>query len=125
MPTLDQERAAFAWEKVSDCDPRWMSEYTNLAKAAPALIMNNGLMQTLAYYQSKEKGQHLALSRNLFSWLGSGRNGAGGMLGLQNPDYDSIMKALYEMDSEKYRRATEESLALLRWIRQFASVRMR
>lgn len=29
-------------------------EYRNLAKAAPALIMNNGLMQTLAFYQDEQ-----------------------------------------------------------------------
>lgn len=51
-PSLDQQRAAYAWQCVQGCNSR-NDDYTNLAKAAPALIMNNGLMQALAFYQDK------------------------------------------------------------------------
>jgi len=110
MATLEQQRAAYAWERVQGCD----SDYTNLAKAAPALIMNNGLMQSLAYYQSKAKNHHLALSRHLCDWLQ--RRGL-----VADADFDQVMQSLYGAESAAFRHATEESLALLKWIRQFAA----
>lgn len=45
MPNLEQQRAAYAWNCVQNCS----SDYVNLAKSAPALVMGNGLMQTLAF----------------------------------------------------------------------------
>jgi len=110
MATLEQQRAAFAWEKVQSCS----SKYTNLAKAAPALIMNNGLMQALAFYQSKGEAHHLTLNRHLCEWLR--QRGI-----VPQPGFNEVMQALYASDSGKYRRATEETLALLKWIRQFAA----
>ncbi len=116
--TLEQRRAAYAWECVQNCTP----EYTNLAKAAPALIMSNGLMQTLAYYQDKGKGDrkpHHFLMKHIAGWLvkrfGSDKNFT------TNADYESVMPALYNAEPALYRQATEEAFAILRWIRQFAA----
>lgn len=117
IPTtsLEQQRAAYAWEKVQDCN----SDYMNLAKAAPALIMNNGLMQTLAYYQDKGKDHHVALSKHLREWLKHRfpEQFSGG-------EYPAIMQGLFTTPNASfYRQATEETLALLRWIRQFAAAK--
>ena len=117
-PSLDQQRAAYAWQSVQGCN----SDYTNLAKAAPALIMNNGLMQALAYYQDKgDKGKdhHLALSKHLREWLKSRFSNR-----FTSGDYGGIMQGLFiTSDAAFYRQATEETLALLRWIRQFAAAK--
>lgn len=112
VPTvsLEQQRAKFAWERVQGCS----KDYTNLAKAAPALIMNNGLMQALAFYQSKGKDHHLALNRHLCEWLR--QRGI-----VQQVDFPGVMTALQGADATTFRRATEETLALLKWIRQFAA----
>ena len=111
MPDLEQERAAFAWKQAQE---HWSSDYTNLAKSAPALIMNNGLMQTLAFYKGKRKQHHSSLLDDICCWLAeqgfSNDNKAG---------FSEVMSFLHGTDSSKYRRATEEALALLRWIRQF------
>lgn len=108
--TLEQERAKYAWESVQGCS----KDYTNLAKAAPALIMNNGLMQALAFYESKDKGQHDTLVRHLCTWLETQRLVSGA-------DFATTMQDLYGANSPTYRRATEEALAILKWIRQFAA----
>lgn len=112
VPTvsLEQQRAKFAWERVQGCS----KDYTNLAKAAPALIMNNGLMQALAFYQSKGKKHHLALNQHLCEWLR--QRGI-----VPQADFASVMGALHGADAATFRRATEETLALLKWIRQFAA----
>jgi CRISPR-associated protein Cmr5 len=113
-PSLDQQRAAYAWKKVQGYD----SDYTKLAKGAPALIMNNGLMQTLAFYADKDKNHHRALNQHLIDWLATYLTGKE----VSNLPFKAMMDALQNADSQKYRKATEETLALLRWIRQFAAI---
>lgn len=110
--SLDQQRAAYAWQSVEGCG----SDYCNLAKAAPALIMTNGLMQTLAYYQEKGKNYHSALSKHLREWLLKRRL-------VEQSDFSSVMTALQTADAARFRQATEETIALLRWIRQFAAAK--
>ncbi len=123
--TLDQQRAAFAWEKVKEAKSEGnknrgdkksfdFSAYTNLAKSAPSLVMSNGLMATLAFFEQKS-GEAKALNRALCAWLKERMPGR-----FQDPGYSSIMEGLHGLPSPDYLRATEEVLELLRWIRQFA-----
>ena len=50
--TLDQKRAADAWKNVQDLHKTFNKEefkaFTNASKSAGTLIMQNGLMPTLA-----------------------------------------------------------------------------
>jgi CRISPR-associated protein Cmr5 len=110
---LDQKRAARAWEMVLNCG----NDYTNLAKSAPALIMNNGLMQTLAFYweKGKKKDHYKALCSHICEWL------AIQVFQPSKTSFEAIMKELYSSSSSRYRYATQEALAFLRWIRQFAA----
>ena len=134
--SIDQQRAAFAWTCIVDAQARCsdMSKYTNLAKAAPALVMTNGLMQTLAFFKEKtakeeskrEKDPHHMLSAHLCRWLGMRLEGsqcgsAGAFPGQASAAYEKVMPCLFQGKSELYQRATEETFALLRWIRQFAA----
>lgn len=127
-PSLDQRRSKYAWEKVTDSSlNKHRSKYTNLAKAAPALIMNNGLMQTLAFYQEKskvgERGEikephYHALGQHLREWLVKRFK----TRGLDSAAYQQLMNSFHQnQDQALYRQATEETLQLLRWIRQFAA----
>jgi len=110
MPTLDQRRAKFAWEAVQDCG----KDYMVLAKGAGALIMSNGLMATLAFYESKGKPHHKDLNRHIILWLGQQNK-------ITGVDFKAAMNNMYSGNSADYRAATQESLDLLRWIRQFAA----
>jgi len=116
MVDLDQKRAAFAWKRVEQAKNKMpegkYSDYKNLAKGAPAMIMNNGLMQTLAFYHSKGKEHHQLLGDDLVAWMSQEFSMPTG--------YREFMNKLFEADSSSYRRATEESMHLLRWLRQFA-----
>ncbi len=114
--TLEQKRSQAAWAMAQEGIALAASEYTNLAKAAPALIMNNGLMQTLAFYEYKEKANHKALAGHLRRWIMLRAGGAD-----KDPGFSPLMSILLQADSPTYRQATEESLLLLRWIRQFAA----
>lgn len=114
--TLEQERAQFAWGYAQEGIAQAGEEYRNLAKAAPALIMNNGLMQTLAFYQDKNQLHHQILARHLRQWVLK-RAGGNGL----DPGFETIMQALLCAKPGAYRQATDEALLILRWIRQFAA----
>jgi CRISPR-associated protein Cmr5 len=111
---LDQERAAFAWKCAEE--GKGSSPYANLTKSAPALIMNNGLMQTLAFYKQKGKDEHRMLLKHLCDWLATQSFAEQG-----GKDFSHVMKKLHSGTSLSYRQATEEALAFLKWLRQFAS----
>lgn len=116
--TLEQQRSQAAWAMAQEGVAAAEKKYVNLAKAAPALIMNNGLMQMLAFLESKGERHHSVLASQLRRWIMQ-RNGG--------PDRDPGFKFLMDQmlrpdfDSAQYRQATEEALLLLRWIRQFAA----
>lgn len=114
--TLEQQRSQAAWAMSQEGIALAGGDYTNLAKAAPALIMGNGLMQTLAFYADKDKAHHKALAGHLRRWIMRRAGGAD-----QDPGFQPLMTVLLQADSASYRQATEEALLLLRWIRQFAA----
>ncbi|HRP95579.1 MAG TPA: type III-B CRISPR module-associated protein Cmr5 [Rhodocyclaceae bacterium] len=114
--TQEQQRAQFAWQCALEGTQVGGDEYRNLAKAAPALIMNNGLMQTLAFYQDKGKPHHLTLAAQLRRWIMQRAGGNG-----QDPGFKQMMEVLLRAQPDQYRQATDEALLILRWIRQFAA----
>jgi CRISPR-associated protein Cmr5 len=111
--SLDQRRAAYAWQCVRGQN----KDYENLAKAAPAMLMNNGLMQTLAFYQnkSKDKGKehHKALLKHILGWLTQQQI-------VPSDDYEQAMQALHSMNAADYRHASAEALEIVKWLRQLA-----
>lgn len=117
--TLDQERAAFAWSKTEGADDAFKA----LASGAPSLVMANGLMQALAFWNEKgknEKGHnHKKLLDPVLEWLGTRVLG----LPVRSCDFSAVMQKLHGGDADLYFRATEEALAILKWIRQFAKTR--
>lgn len=120
--TLEQQRAQFAWQCAQEGVQIAGDEYRNLAKAAPALIMNNGLMQTLAFYQNKNKDHHRALAAQLRRWIKQRvMPRADGNGNCQDPGFQPMMDLLLRAQPEQYRQATDEALRILRWIRQFAA----
>jgi CRISPR-associated protein Cmr5 len=114
--TLEQRRAANAWR----CAHGQGKDYVNLAKGLPALIMNSGLLQVMAFLNEKgSKGsrqEHCAtLGTHLRAWLHE-------RFGDDVPDeFPEFMEALMKADSRKFQALTTESLAWLRWLRQMAA----
>jgi CRISPR-associated protein Cmr5 len=127
--SLDQHRAQYAWEKAEEAAQHHIiAEYTNLSKSVASLIMNSGLMQTLAFLQSKKEHQHEMLLMHLTKWLGRILGGTPVKDGERFPpelaaEFQLVLTALYNSRSDLYMRATSETMALLRWIRQFADAR--
>lgn len=113
--TLEQQRAADAWRCANGCQPA----YTRLAKGLPALIMNSGLMQTIAFLE--EKGQkshnepHARLGEDLRQWLSRRFPRL-----FTGADFQPFMQALLESEPRAFQQITAEALAWLRWLRQIA-----
>lgn len=114
--TPDQRRAKFAWDRVHDQSkgPDF-EKYANLAKGAPALILSNGLMQALAYMETRKEEQKKALSKDVCCWLTKTQ-------GFKSDKFSDVMASLQTVSAGDYMRATDEVMQLLRWIRQFVSV---
>lgn len=121
MSTLDQQRAQFAWDAVNAARralPKF-DEYKNLAKGAPALVMGNGLMAALAFYQSRGKDHAARLLNDISAHLVTRFTNEPAFKPLPT-DFKSLMERLQKVDSSFYMAATDEVLAMLKWLRQFA-----
>jgi CRISPR-associated protein Cmr5 len=146
MQSLQQQRAKSAWEFAQAAQQKFskspdeFTRYANLAKKAPALIMTNGLGQTLAFFWAKSKGKdNIAeglLYQHLQQWL------IGNEADFHKPykksattkssDLDlnataeakaspALIDAITTGDSATYLRATAEALAFLNWLKNFAA----
>lgn len=116
--TLEQKRAQDAWDRCGgDCE----REYVNLAKALPALIMNSGLMQVMAFLHEKGSGKgedpHHKLATHLREWLHSQFDDA------VPADFPGFMEGLLKAEPDIYRAVTAEAFAWLKWLRQMAAAR--
>ena len=114
--TLEQKRARHAWERCAGCD----DGYANLAKALPALIMNSGLMQVMAFLHEKGKKDetHKKLADDLKGWLH-------GRFGDLPSGFTEFMEDLLKADPRRYQAVTIEAFAWLKWLRQMAAARQR
>jgi len=110
MLTLEQQRARDAWDKSADCS----KEYMNLAKGLPALIMNSGLMQVMAFLEQKDK-HHKQLAEHLRDWLHQRKK--------LPADFKGCMDALLEAEPRQFQEIITEAMAWLRWMRQMAAAR--
>lgn len=112
-PTLEQQRAADAWTKAQGCG----NDYVKLAKGLPALIMNSGLMQVMAFLHekgSKDSQRHCRiLAEHLRQWLHQRFEVPG--------DFAGFMQALMNARPATYQQITAEAYAWLRWMRQMAA----
>ena len=116
--TLDQQRAALAWGYASDGIHKHGKKYKNLAKGAPALILNSGLMPTLAFYNGKDP-EHRQLLDDLIRGLSKRLAGQDLQIGQGGQLFVEFMKTLQHSESRDYLRYTDEALELLKWIRHF------
>jgi len=127
--TLEQQRAQDAWDcagKAKQLLGDGYEKYVDLAKSVPALIMNSGLMQVLAFLHEKSLdkktgqpkhsdphtliGQHFREALNKrFADIPAG--------------FEDAMKELMKADSLRFQAITAEAFAWLRWMRQMAAAR--
>jgi len=110
---MEQKRAAHAWEKARQgiIDARIGKDYVNDAKGLPALIMNSGLMQVMAFLHGKG-GRHEVLGSHLRDWLNHVQG--------TPTDFEGFMRHLLGASPNEFQAITAEAFAWLRWLRQMA-----
>lgn len=111
--TLEQLRANDAWA----CSAGYEKEHVNAAKALPALIMNSGLMQVLAFCHEKG-GANQKVADQLRAWLCT-RGGE------RDTGFEAFMLKLMNAAPADYQAINAEAFAWLRWLRQMAPARVR
>ncbi|MGA7979378.1 MAG: type III-B CRISPR module-associated protein Cmr5 [Chromatiaceae bacterium] len=110
--TSEQKRAQHAWRKAQEGVSHHGKDYVNDAKGLPALIMNSGLMQVMAFLHGKG-GRHALLGQHLRDWLHEHAN--------TPKDFEGFMQHLVEMDdARRFQAITTEAFAWLKWLRQMA-----
>jgi CRISPR-associated protein Cmr5 len=131
METLEQMRSKAAWAAANERSSKLQNfdSYKNMSKGAPAMIINCGLIATFAFYQSRKQNsdESQALVTDLIHWLATRKildqivvpstPKAGNTP--QSP-FNIAMTRLVHSNSQTYQQATVETLAYLRWLRQFA-----
>jgi len=115
--TIEQKRAKNAWDCAKNGIDKHGKDYVNDAKGLPALIMNSGLMQVMAFLEQKG-GRHAFLGEQLRRWIHERFP--------QIPEkFAHFMEELFSLDSRTYQAVTAESFAWLKWLRQMAAARQK
>jgi CRISPR-associated protein Cmr5 len=116
--TLEQQRAQDAWR----CAGRYTTKHATFAKGLPALIMNSGLMQVLAFCHEKENKQSQEhceeVAKDLRAWLQRQFPDK-----LKTADFESFMQGLMNAAPRDYQAITAEAFAWLKWLKQMAAAR--
>lgn len=112
--TLEQQRAQNAWKASANYD----KEHVNAAKGLPALIMNSGLMQVLAFCNEKKKAPAV-VADDLRLWLA----GRFPQTFKKGSDFAPFMEALMLANPADYQAINAEAFAWLKWLRQMAAAR--
>jgi CRISPR-associated protein Cmr5 len=125
----DQARALQAWTHIGDPANAervkikdYSGDYKSLVKSFPAMILTNGIGQALAFLrakgkygqpdENKGKPQHRALYKHISLWVTKEI--------YDGQPTDQLMQEIIQGTSDKYRRATTETLAFVAWLKRFA-----
>ncbi len=125
--SLDQQRAERAYKNVTAIneqpDDKLKSRYSSLARKVPAMIQTNGLGQALAFLRAKagspkdrdsekpERKSHRLVYEHISAWV---------MKQLNQDETGSLLEWVIQNDSPTYRRATNEAMAFLNWLKRWA-----
>jgi CRISPR-associated protein Cmr5 len=116
---LDQERAQATYKNVTAVDQhpkvKLKSRYSALARKAPAMIQTNGLGQALAFLRAKDGGE-----KNSADWMLYDHISTWVMDRMGQDPAGNLLEWIIRKESSTYRRATNEAMAFLSWLKRWA-----
>ncbi len=121
---IEHQRAAWAWKQVEAVHHDIEDSYRVMIKTVPSLISQSGLLAALAYLDTRtgtNKDAAQKVYEHLQSWLVATDKQRGGTL----KDTQHLLPALAEADTRLHRQRTDETMAILSWLRRFADVQRR
>ena len=115
--TLAQQRAAFSLAQLETVGCQ--KDFKGFSAGLPALILQNGFGQTLAFLLAKAKNRnladkHYAALKIILAWLVECNLLPAGNEKMQ------IME-ISQMDQMSYLHAQRETLAMLEWLKRYAN----
>mgnify|MGYP000681006396 CR=1 FL=1 len=111
--TLEQERAKYALDAIKQFQSGDKEKYRTLIKKLPAMILNNGLGQALAFLLADDEGKGKPsgkLYERLQTWV----------VGKQGIYTGNFIDSLMANGRTEYMHAQHETLKLLTWMTKFA-----
>jgi len=125
MRTLGQKRAEFALYEVLNIteklDEKAKKDFKSFSAGAPSMILQNGFGQALAFWLSKKTDKHLNLFDIVMKWLSYDNGKDVKNAFASKNERKEFIKELSEMKQSKYLTAQKETLALLEWVKRYAS----
>lgn len=128
--TIAQKRSKFALEQMAaiqgNMDSTGKKEFPKLAKSLPAMILQNGFGQTMAFllakgskdnkFQDREGhiDKHICSFDTIAKWLNER-----GLLA--TTDHNQVIRRLSEMSQGDYLRCQEETLLYMEWVKKYAN----
>ncbi len=122
MRTRSQEMALYVLKKVKNhIDKKYAEKYESYASKLPALIVNNGLIQTLAFYKLKSGSEkaYFHLYNDFNEYFKT-------QLKLKENSEELIDYLIHqETDSNTYRFLTREALHLAEWFKRLSNIHLK
>ena len=124
--TLGQKRAAFALEqlrnRLSNVSDQLKKEFPAFTSGLPAMILQNGFGQTLAFLLAKagdnQEDKHYIAFKIITDWLRENKV-------LNGKNKKEVMEYISnQMDQTQYLYAQRETLAMLEWLKRFANAEL-
>jgi CRISPR-associated protein Cmr5 len=113
VKTLAQQRSEFALEGVKTF-PGDRDKFKKLAAGLPAMILQNGFGQTLAFLLAKGKGEHIQAFDLMIRWLENRRV-------INDRDRGKAMESISIMSQKDYLYAQEEAMQVVEWVKRYAN----
>jgi len=131
LQTIEQKRAASAWEMIkvvkAQSGEDFKKKYSGLARSMPAMIQNAGMGQALAFLRAKDKGNKGQQGKKLTAeWLFYCHLSSWMERQQQTPiiEKEKLLEWLIQQSSEQYRQVTAEIIGYLRWLKRFAEAEL-
>ncbi len=120
--SIDQERAKYAFEVVSAVKvDKLKKAYGSQIESLPMMIHNSGLRNTLAFAYAKGilKGDDVwkKVFDDIINWLKTEPTGFFTTLKSKTKSED-VLKEIINLGDYEYRFATQETIALVNWLRK-------
>jgi len=125
MPTeatvkrISQKRAEFALERIQHLQPNMRNGFQKKVKGAPAMILQNGLGEALAFMLGKD--DHKEVAKAVMAWLTKE-----GILPASNsnPTPGDLIRGINGLSLPDYLRSQREALEVLAWLKRYADAKL-
>lgn len=114
MNTIAQKRSAFALNELKKVPKTDQEKFKKLSAGLPAMILQNGLGQSLAFLLAKGKNEHIAAFDMISAWLKKQKV-------ITDCSHNHAMAELSAISQENYLHGQEEALKVLEWIKRYAN----